>query len=224
MIVKNFLFLNNSLYKNFIAYIFKIKFYINNFIIIEYPVLIPRNETIILLKFLKKKYVKVFFKHCMDLGTGSGLLPYIFKYSDFKNNLISVDIEFLSIYCSKKNKLENKYIKIFHLNWNRIIFLNKKIDHILINPPYLSKDDIDIFFSNFIFEHENSLIFNKKELNIFIIIKYIYNILNNNGVLMLEHGYYKSKMIRNNMRTLGFRNIFTYKDNNGIFRFTSGEK
>tara|TARA_Y100001970_G_scaffold76283_1_gene96807 strand:- start:2007 stop:2900 length:894 start_codon:yes stop_codon:yes gene_type:complete len=121
-------------------YFYKAKFYVNN------QVLIPRQETEILveiclsiLKNIKSK-IKI-----LEIGTGSGIitgtLSQILKTKNIK--YIATDISIESLKIAKHNILKvNKNTKLSLINNDLINGLKGEYKFIISNPPYLSRADM----------------------------------------------------------------------------------
>ncbi len=211
----------NKLARIFINYLFKNK-YINNYNInIFYPILLPRNDSVLLINILNNFLFLKNLTTCLELGFGSGFFNNVFKCNNMKFIFISFDKKYL---CFINSKINCKNLYTFCCSWTYFLFNIKKYNIIFSNPPYLSIENFNFYFK----KNEKtkySLSSNNYGLyDIFIIICFCYYILILNGVLILEHGYNQSKLIRNLMKLIGFINIYTFKDYNYLCRVTYSEK
>jgi len=208
-----------------LAYIFKEwKFYDMKFFL-THNVLIPRQDTELVIDLILEKYHKQKSIDILDLGAGSGAIGIVLA-NKFKNaNVLLSDISSDAIDIAKKNILFHKLknISTIKSDWFTNI-TNKKFDLIVSNPPYINKSDSHLKNKELLFEPKNALI-SKQEgyADIIKIIKLSPKFLNSNGVLYIEHGYNQSKKIKELFLKNNFIKIKQKKDLNGIIRITSGE-
>jgi len=216
---------NNKLPNINIEYIKYYKHFNSNKIYTFFPLLVPKQETTKIIYILKNIYSNNFTFLILDLGCGTGTilicLDIKFRYMFYN----SMDKIYLSIKSSKKNI--KKYINNLNIwcNWFYSFFYIKRYNLILTNPPYISYYDFAYYFNNYHVTIKNSLVAsNKGYTDIYNIIKFTYDLLHINGIILIEHNYSQSKKIRNLMHCCGFNNIFTYKDLNRLNRITYAEK
>ena len=208
-----------------LAYIFKEwKFYDMKFFL-THNVLIPRQDTELVIDLILEKYNKQKSIDILDLGAGSGAIGIVLA-NKFKNaNVLLSDISSDAIDVAKKNILFHKLknVSTIKSDWFTNI-TNKKFDLIVSNPPYINKSDSHLKNKELLFEPKNALI-SKQEgyADIIKIIKLSPKFLNSNGVLYIEHGYNQSKKIKELFLKNNFIKIKQKKDLNGIIRITSGE-
>ena len=208
-----------------LAYIFKEwKFYDMKFFLTN-NVLIPRQDTELVIDLILEKYHRQKNIDILDLGAGSGVIGIVLA-NKFKNaNVLLSDISSDAIDVAKKNILFHKLknVSTIKSDWFTNI-TNKKFDLIVSNPPYINKSDSHLKNKELLFEPKNALI-SKQEgyADIIKIIKLSPKFLNSNGVLYIEHGYNQSKKIKELFLKNNFIKIKQKKDLNGIIRITSGE-
>jgi len=208
-----------------LAYIFKewkfydMKFYINS------NVLIPRQDTELLVDLIIKKYDKQKKIDILDLGTGSGAIGIVLG-NKFKNaNILLSDISFNAIDIAKKNILRHKLknISIIQSDW----FTNipkKKFEVIVSNPPYINKSDPHLQNKGLLYEPKDALVSEKEGYaDILEIIKLSPRFLKPNGTLYIEHGYNQHEKIHQLFLDNNFIKIKQNEDLNGIIRATSGK-
>lgn len=211
---------NNKISKIPIEYISQYKNFYKNLINIYFPTLIARNDSLKIIYILKKIYSNYFIKNVFDLGFGSGIFYFSIK-NEIKNlKYISIDNIYVNSKIISKNK---KKIFIFYYNWIYFFYSFKKQNIIISNPPYLSSINIKNY--NIKYESKNNLISHQNGLkNIFDIIKYSYDVMNKNSIILIEHGYFQSKKIRKILKKCGYTNIYTNKDIKNLLRITYAEK
>ena len=208
-----------------LAYIFKEwKFYDMEFHI-NSSVLIPRQDTELLVDLIIEKYDKQRKSDILDLGTGSGAIGIVLGYK-FKNaNILLSDISLNAIDIAKKNILRHKLknISVIQSDWFTKI-PKKKFEVIVSNPPYIDKSDVHLKDKALIYEPQEALI-SKQEgyADIIKILSLSPNFLKPNGTLYIEHGYNQHEKIHQLFLDNNFIKIKQNEDLNGIIRATSGK-
>ena len=194
--------------------------------IVNPSVLIPRDETEILVRKAVEIIKENRFKTVLDIGTGSGCIAcMIAKLTNA--TVIGADISFEAIETAFKN-MEN--LKLF----NRALFRksdlfsmireDEKFDVIVSNPPYIPismKKDIQ---KEVRFEPDSAL-YTKDEKGLEFYQKIIQDapkFLNENGYLIFELGINESLEVAQMMKDAGFKNIRIVKDLAGIDRVIFG--
>lgn len=196
--------------------------------IVNENVLIPRDETEILVEKAIEIINKMNFKKVLDVGTGSGCIAcMIAKLTD--SQVIGVDIstDALQIALDNSSRLEL---------FNRAIFRksdvfsnvreNEKFDIIISNPPYIpvkekSQLQVEVQFEPdlaLFAKDENGIEFYEK------IIEQASDFLNDNGYLMFELGYGQADLVKELMKKNKFKNIEIQKDLAYIERVIWGQK
>ena len=208
-----------------LAYIFKEwKFYDMEFHI-NSNVLIPRQDTELLVDLIIEKYDKQRKIDILDLGTGSGAIGIVLG-NKFKNaNILLSDISLNAINIAKKNILRHKLknISVIQSDWFTKI-PKKKFEVIVSNPPYIDKSDVHLKDKTLLYEPQKALI-SKQEgyADIIEIIKISPKFLGPNGTLYIEHGYNQHKKVHQLFLDNNFIKIEKNEDLNGIIRATSGK-
>ena len=194
--------------------------------IVNPSVLIPRDETEILVRKAVEIIKEQHFKSVLDIGTGSGCIAcMIAKMTNA--TVIGADISFEALETAFKNM---EKLKLF----NRALFRksdlfsmireDEKFDMIVSNPPYIPpsmKKDIqkEVTFEPYTALYtndENGLEFYDK------IIKDAPKFLNKNGYLLFELGINESLAVAQIMKNNGFKNILIIKDLANIDRVIFG--
>lgn len=194
--------------------------------IVNPSVLIPRDETEILVRKAIEIIKENHFKTVLDIGTGSGCIAcMIAKLTNA--TVIGADISFEAIETAFKN-MEN--LKLF----NRALFRksdlfsmireDEKFDVIISNPPYIPPSMKKNIQKEVKFEPDMAL-YTKDEKGLEFyekIIKDATKFLNENGYLLFELGIKESLEVAQMMKNTGFKNIKIVKDLAGIDRVIFG--
>jgi len=207
-----------------LAYVLKeSKFYDMKFFV-NPNVLIPRQDTELMIDLILNNFQKKDILNILDLGTGSGAIGIVLASKFKKANVLLTDMSSKALNISKKNiffhKLKN--ISTLKSDWFEKIS-NKKFDLIVSNPPYINKTDTHLKNKELLFEPKNALISEQKGYaDITKIIKLSPNFLKSNGALYIEHGYNQSRKVKKLFQKNNFTKIKQKQDINKIYRITSG--
>ena len=199
----------------------KVKFCGNLFFVDE-NVLIPRDETELLVE-ICKKYINE-KSQILDLCTGSGVIGLSLKKS---SNCIATlsDISEKALDVAKKNAqalcLEVQIVK-------SDLFENicGKFDLIVSNPPYIAQKDFEDLQQEVRLYEPCLALLAKDDLGIWFYEKIIEDakrFLKENAVLAFEVGIFQAQKVRNLLEEKNFKNIEIFKDISGIERVVLGQ-
>ena len=194
--------------------------------IVNPSVLIPRDETEILVRKTVEIIKENQFKTVLDVGTGSGCIAcMIAKLTNA--TVIGADISFEAIETAFKN-MEKMGL------YNRALFRksdlfsmirdDEKFDVIVSNPPYIPPAMKKNIQKEVTFEPDTAL-YTKDEKGLEFyekIIKDAPKFLNENGYLLFELGINESLEVAQMMKNTGFKNIRIVKDLANIDRVIFG--
>ncbi|MCK9225512.1 MAG: peptide chain release factor N(5)-glutamine methyltransferase [Candidatus Muirbacterium halophilum] len=188
-------------------------------------VLIPRNETEILvekiLEFSKDKSI-------IDMCTGSGCIAICIAKFGNPKKIIATDISYNAIKIAKKNAnnlLSNDKLKnIAFVNCDKLNSINYKFDIFVSNPPYIRSNDI-LKLEEKVKQNEPLIALDGGNDG-FYFYKYLSkNIVNNlkkGGKLFLEIGFDQGDIVKN-LFEQNFESIKIIKDYANHDRFIYGE-
>ncbi len=196
--------------------------------IVNPSVLIPRDETEILVRKAVEIINENNFKMALDVGTGSGCIAcMIAKHTDCQIIGLDISLDALNTALDNASRL-NLYNKAIFRKSD--IFSNVKpnetFDIIISNPPYIPPSEKKTIQKEVTFDPETAL-FTKDEKGLEFydkIIKDAPKILNPNGYIIFELGIGQSEDVKKLMEQNGFKNIEIVKDLAGIDRVISGVK
>jgi release factor glutamine methyltransferase len=190
--------------------------------------LIPRPETEHLVELglshlvdLKKDY------NILELGTGCGAIAIALAHERPHAKIYATDISVEAIRSARDNAkcLNVENIQFMCSNWFEAIRATK-FDLIVSNPPYVNEKNINDYNSlSLSYEPKIALFSDNNGLNCMnIIIGNSIKYLENNGWLMIEHGYDQAHHCRQFMTSVLLQNIHTNNDLSGKHRVTEGQK
>ena len=218
-------FVSDRISRKPLAYIFKEWKFYDMELHINPNVLIPRQDTELLVDLIINQHDDQGKIDILDLGTGSGAIG-IALGNRFKNaKILLSDISLNATNIAKKNILRHKLknISVIQSDWFTKI-PKKKFEVIVSNPPYIDKSDEHLKDKALIYEPQEALI-SKQEgyADIIEIIKISPKFLKPNGTLYIEHGYNQHKKVHQLFLDNNFIKIEKNEDLNGIIRATSGK-
>lgn len=194
--------------------------------IVNPSVLIPRDETEILVRKAIEIINKNDLKAALDVGTGSGCIAcMIAKYTDCRIIGLDISTDALNTALDNASRLNLFNKAIFRKS---DIFSNVKTDEsfdiIVSNPPYIPPSEKENIQKEVTFDPENALYTtDEKGLEFYEkITSEAPKILNKGGYLLFELGIGQSQEVKNFMKK-DFENIEIIKDLAGIDRVICGK-
>lgn len=189
--------------------------------------LIPRPETELLVSTvleLSEKAERSSIR-VLDLGTGTGAIALALASEKPTWTIEAVDQSLAAVELAKENRdaFTLRNVDIFQSDWFSAI-LNKKYHFIVSNPPYIDSHDPHLEQGDVFFEPDSALIADDNGIaDLKTIISEGMNYLEDEGYLLLEHGYQQAKAVRTIMSQYSYKNIQTMKDTFGNDRVTFGQ-
>ena len=207
-----------------LAYIFKEwDFYGETFYINEH-VLIPRQDTELLIDLVLKNFKKERKINICDLGTGSGIIGITLARHFKSSQVMLTDASKEALLITQKNidKFKLKNAKTSCSDWYHKIH-KIQFDLIVSNPPYIDIDDPFLKADELQYEPKTALFSrNKGYADIEMIVNNAPNYLKEGGQLMIEHGYNQSSQVKLIFAKAKFLSIKQHLDTNAKIRVTSG--
>lgn len=177
-------------------------------------VLIPRQETELLVEEVNNQIKINNYKDILDMCTGSGCIAVSVAYSN-DVFVTAIDISKEAVDIAANNAVINKVT-------SRIEFLisdmfdninKKKFDIIISNPPYITREEFKTLEQELLFEPKNALV--SEDNGLFFYNKIAKNskeYLNNNGIIVVELNSNMSQKIVELFEKYGFVKIKIIKD------------
>jgi release factor glutamine methyltransferase len=209
-----------------VAYITGIREFWSREFIVTPDVLIPRPDTELLIELSLKLLLSGKPANLLDLGTGSGAIALTLAAERPFANVYASDNSPAALTVAKRNaekhQLDN--IRFFLSNWfNELPKTNFSL--IISNPPYIAKNDCHLQQGDVRFEPTSALSADQEGLaDIKCIAESAQNYLEDDGHLLIEHGYNQHCSVHDIFNCFGYQKIKAFKDLSGQFRVTCGQK
>jgi len=196
---------------------------------VEEGVLIPRDDTEILVEEVLKKINENDEKHLCDLCSGSGAIGI--ALANFRKN-IKVDLidyypipEKVSLINIEKNDLKDRVNFIKSDLLEKPIEDRKMYDIIVSNPPYIEEEEITKLMDDVKdYEPHTALSGGIDGLDFYRkIIDQSQAVLKNNGILAFEIGYNQGEAVKSLMEEHNFSNVRVIKDFASLDRIVIGD-
>ncbi len=195
-----------------VEYIFNKAYFRDVVLYVDENVLIPRNETEILVDIAVKLIKQKNYKRIFEVGIGSGAISIslALEFDDLK--IFANDLSFPALKVAKKNIIDyGLKNRIFLFCGNTIKAVRGKYDMIIWNVPYVFEDEYEYLSEKVRCEPKIALLYNEEVLN--DLLKNLKELLNVGGSCLLEISPRISKLLRD----FKFEII---KDSYGVERFS----
>lgn len=213
-----------------IQYILGYSYFMGEKFIVNDDVLIPRDETEILIRETNKEIFKG--AKILDIGTGSGVIPcMVGKYSKEKNldvEILGVDISNAAIHIALDNVKKLNLIRTCIFRKSDIfsnVRADEKFDIIVSNPPYIPKKMYETIQDEVKFEPYNAL-FTSDDKGLYFYKKIIADapkFLKKGGFILFELMQGQADDVFKLLSDRGFKNIQIIKDLANIERVIKAE-
>ena len=217
-----------------IQYIFNESFFYNLKFYVDENVLIPRQDTEVLVDNVIKDNING-VNNLLDLCTGSGVIGISIAKNISINNLVLADISDKALDISKINVCNNNLdnTNVYYLNTNMFTNVKKFIndnnignfDVITINPPYIETNVINTLEIE-VKDYEPKIALDGGDdgLKFYrVIFDNVVNFLNPNGKVYMEIGYNQGDKLREMFNAYNYKNfkiIRDLSDNDRVITFT----
>jgi release factor glutamine methyltransferase len=186
--------------------------------------LIPRPETETLIEFVLEECGNKKHCHLADLGTGSGAIAIAIASERPDWNITATDISQDALAVAQKNARAHhiKNISFTTSRWFDAL-ADQSFDIIISNPPYIAEKDPHLSEGDVRFEPVNALASGELGMDdIEIITHSAKQHLNQQGWLILEHGFDQKQAVFDCMQSAGFVPIIQKNDLSNQPRMTAG--
>ncbi len=189
--------------------------------------LIPRSDTETLIEVAIQLLPANFSGNLIDLGTGSGAIAIAMSRVFPQASIWASDFSERALAVAEENAQNWQKTPITFLRSNWLTPLDNTVipafDVIVSNPPYIEENDYHLH--DLKYEPINALTAPDNGLaDIKTIIAQAPKYLQNDGLLMLEHGYNQGQAVRELFAKADWHNVKTYQDLGGNERITVAQK
>ena len=193
-------------------------------------VLIPRPDTELLVELALQYAPKA--SRLLDLGTGSGAIAISVAQQRPDLEVTALDISPAALAIAAKNAarhLPPHTLQLFQSDWYSALKLTmsatSRFTTIVSNPPYIVKDDQHLSQGDLRFEPIDALTDHADGLSAYRrIIDDAPAYLDDDGWLLMEHGYHQAEQVQALLSAAGFSQVQSWPDLAGILRVSGGKK
>ncbi len=195
-----------------------LNFFVNN------STLIPRPETETLVEFILTKFNHRKNLKLLDMGTGTGAIAITIAKEKPEWNIIASDVSKDALQLARQNSEQHHTANILFIQSDWFENINAvNFDIIVSNPPYIASDDPHLQQGDVRFEPRSALTSGVVGMDdIELLCSHAAEHLNNNGWLIVEHGYNQAQQVAECFTKNGFGEIQQQRDLSGHVRMTAG--
>lgn len=193
---------------------------------VSHAVLIPRPETELLVELALAQIPQGVPLRVLDLGTGSGAIAITLAKLRPQARVTALDksTEALAMASANATRLGAANVEFMQGDWFAALDPAWRFDLIVANPPYVAENDAHLSQGDVRFEPRMALSSGVDGLDaIRHIARTSPNYLTSSGHLLFEHGYNQGDLCKTLLDTLGYSDVTSYGDLNGLARVTSGQ-
>ena len=197
------------------------KFYVDK------GVLIPRQDTEVLVEKAIEILKKIENPKVLDIGTGTGVIGITIALECSDSKVIGVDISDKALEISERNREIQKAENIKFIKSN--LFQNieyRKFDMIISNPPYIPEKEVILMSDDTLLHEPFEALFASNEGLYFYyeISEKAIDYIANDGYLLFEVGHNQGIIVKRIMEEIGYKNVSILNDLTGIGRIVLGQK
>jgi release factor glutamine methyltransferase len=186
-------------------------------------VLIPRADTELLVDLAIERLPRQ--GSVLDMGTGSGAIAVAIGASRRDAHVTATDLSDAALTVARRNAARHAVqVRLLRSDWFAAV-TNEKFTMIVSNPPYIAAGDPHLAQGDLRFEPVDALTDHHDGLSALRkIIHDASHFLDNDGWLLLEHGYDQADAVRALLNAAQFHEIQSWRDLAGIERVSGGRK
>lgn len=195
-------------------------------LVVTPAVLVPRPETETLVEAALAGLHPDRPARVLDLGTGSGAIALAIARERPNADVVATDVSSEALDVARRNAstLGLRNVSFIRSDWYAEV-APELFDLIVSNPPYVRTEDPHLAEGDVRFEPRLALIAGADGLAALkTIVLGAPARLKPEGMLVVEHGYDQSDLVRALFETAGFRSLKALRDLAGIPRVVAGEK
>lgn len=206
-----------------IAYLTGIREFWSREFTVTPDVLIPRPDTECLIEHCLRLMPPDAPCRVLDLGTGSGIIAVTLAAERPNARISAADISPAALAIAQRNAEKHRVgIRFYHSDWFANLPL-ARFDLIVSNPPYIAPNDRHLDEGDLRFEPRQALVSPRQGLHdIEVIADTARRYLDNDGHLLIEHGYDQKNAVLAILNGYGYRDVQTHEDLSGHPRVSVG--
>ncbi len=198
---------------------------------VDHHVLIPRQDTELLVEEAGRRIRKRAQVHVLDLCTGSGCIitSLVHEYGSLGSGQIvravGVDISERALEIARKNAARHG-VKVSFIKGDLFDAVEEKFDLIVSNPPYISSSVIERLEPE-VRDHEPRIALDGGEDGLYFyrkITEQAADYLMEGGYLLYEIGYDQGEAVASILKKNGYADIKVYQDLAGLDRVCLGKR
>ncbi len=193
--------------------------------IVTPDVLIPRPDTEVAVEAALARLAGKTAPRVLDLGTGSGILAVTIACERPDAQVWATDISAAALTVARRNAdaLGAPHVRLLQSDWYDAVPANQSFDLIVSNPPYIAAGDPHLGQGDLRFEPLDALTDHGNGLgDVAAIVSGAGERLEENGWLLVEHGYDQGEAARALFGAAGLAEVITLRDLGGNERCTAG--
>lgn len=186
-------------------------------------VLIPRADTELLVDLAIERLPRQ--RSVLDMGTGSGAIAVAIGASRRDAHVTATDLSDTALTVARRNAARHAVqVRLVRSDWFAAL-TGEKFTMIVSNPPYIAAGDPHLAQGDLRFEPVDALTDHHDGLSALRkIIHDASRFLDNDGWLLLEHGYDQASAVRALLNAAQFDKVQSWRDLAGIERVSGGRK
>lgn len=185
--------------------------------------LIPRPETETLIEYILAEFNHRETLKLLDMGTGTGAIAIAIAKEKPGWEIVASDVSAEALKLARQNSEQHQTANITFIqsDWFENISADD-FDIIVSNPPYIASDDPHLQQGDVRFEPLSALTSGPEGMDdIEQLCSHAADYLNNNGWLIIEHGYNQAQQVADCFAKNGFTMIGQQQDLSGHTRMTA---
>lgn len=189
--------------------------------------LIPRPETECLVEWVLSKIDQPSSAELslLDLGTGTGAIAIALASELPRSRITAADVSADAVRLAESNRVYHELSNMSCVQSNWYHALTGRFHFIVSNPPYIAPEDEHLQQGDLRFEPLSALVSEQNGLaDLAVIIGHASQFLEENGWVVVEHGYNQHHAVQDMMHRAQLVNVLTDADYAGIPRITAGQK
>lgn len=186
-------------------------------------VLIPRADTELLVDLAIERLPRQ--GTVLDMGTGSGAIAVALGAHRRDAQVTATDMSEAALTVARRNASHHAVqVRLIRSDWFAGL-ANEKFAMIVANPPYIAAGDLHLAQGDLRFEPIDALTDHADGLSaVRTIVSDASRFLNNDGWLLIEHGYDQAGAVRALLDGADFSDVQSWRDLAGIERVSGGRR